>query len=231
MGQYGQGKLLVGSNLFVTTHALLIGKYVEPMTVLGGLLSVPDQHHALVMPFDHERAIDVLGPMLYITRGLFEQGTGPISPHVYWVTPNHIDVLRGDLEGERIRLHAPARFKLTLHGLVPEYLPISVPATPVPRLPQWYREGTGKPRKGRAARDRAGACCRAWRYATRSLPQFEAHTSRAARALATGLPDRDETRSGLVGCACGSWRLRGEQLPLCTSARQSPPRQQRCSGP
>lgn len=148
MGPYGAGKLLVGSNLFVTTHALLVGKYIEPTSVLGGLLSVPDQHHAIVMPFDHERVIDILGPLLYITRGLFEQGTGPISPHVYWVAPKHIDVLRGDLEGERIRLHAPTRFKLILHGLVPEYLPTSVPATPVPRLPQWYVEG--KPRKGRS---------------------------------------------------------------------------------
>jgi hypothetical protein len=72
-------------------------------------------------------------------------------------TSDRIEILRSDVEGERIRLHAPTTFKRLRHGVVlgvSEYLPISVPAPPVPRTPQWYRERK-RPRSVGAARDRA----------------------------------------------------------------------------
>lgn len=140
MGPYGKGKLLVGDNLFVTTHALLVGNYVEQMSELGVLFSAPNQHHALVIPFDQDHVLDVLGPFLYITRELFAQGVGPISPHAYWVTSERIETVRGELQGERIRLHPPAAFERLFNGVVPEYLPISVATGPAPRAPHRPRD-------------------------------------------------------------------------------------------
>jgi hypothetical protein len=46
-------------------------------------------------------------------------------------TSDRSEILRSDVEGERIRLHAPTTFKRLLHGVVlgvSEYLPNSVPA-------------------------------------------------------------------------------------------------------
>jgi hypothetical protein len=147
-GRYGEGKILLGSSLFVTTHALVLGNFLAETSAPGALLLVPSQHRAMVMPFDRERVFDVLGPLLHIGHTLCEEGIGPLSPHVYWVARSHIDVLRGHLEGTRIRLDAPARFMLMFRGPVPAYLPITVPATPAPLPSPWHRTGKGKPRKG-----------------------------------------------------------------------------------
>jgi hypothetical protein len=50
----------------------------------GAIVSLPLRHSVLVHPIDDSTVRAAIGGMIPITRQLFKQGPGSVSPHLYW---------------------------------------------------------------------------------------------------------------------------------------------------
>ena len=50
----------------------------------GAIVSMPIRHSVLVHPIDDSTVRPAIAGMIPITRQLFKQGPGSVSPHLYW---------------------------------------------------------------------------------------------------------------------------------------------------
>jgi hypothetical protein len=82
---------VTGASLFTASLALLLPETMEWLTGeadrgRGVLVGVPDRRRLLYRVIDGPSAAPTLNAMFDMARVGFHDGSGPLSPNVYWVT-------------------------------------------------------------------------------------------------------------------------------------------------
>lgn len=76
--------LLSAQHHFAATHALFLGDYLGPGNKWGALVAVPHRHAVVVYPIVDQNVVVVINSMIPIAHGMYQEGPGSISPHLYW---------------------------------------------------------------------------------------------------------------------------------------------------
>jgi hypothetical protein len=91
-------------DLYVTSQALCPGR-LPVQGRHGNLLGLPHRGILLCYPIDRLPSLAPLEALLPMTHGMFRDGPGSITPHLYWHTPEGRFLrLQGSCEGERVRV-------------------------------------------------------------------------------------------------------------------------------
>ena len=83
--------LMVASadHIFVTTHALELGRHPDALGVEGCVFAVPDRQSMLVLPVQPgAHVVLALTHLIGIAQHRFAQGPGSVCPEVYWRRPD-----------------------------------------------------------------------------------------------------------------------------------------------
>jgi hypothetical protein len=96
----GNFRVASGSSSFVASLLLVADRlvsqlFVDPAMPHGVLAAIPNRHEVAVHVIRDETAVEsTIGLAIFASKGYSSQ-PGPISPHVYWVTPDRFEeVLR-----------------------------------------------------------------------------------------------------------------------------------------
>lgn len=80
-----QVHLLEGESFFTATHALLLREHLpDPPPETGALVAMPNRHVVLYHPITDATVVQALNAMIPAAHGMFRDGPGSVSPHVYW---------------------------------------------------------------------------------------------------------------------------------------------------
>lgn len=77
-------KALIGDSFFTASHALILGDYLPPKCELGAIVAVPHRHVVAYHPIFDSAALHAINAMIPMAMGMFNEGPGSISPHLYW---------------------------------------------------------------------------------------------------------------------------------------------------
>ena len=72
------------SSLFTATRALFIQDYLSADLELGAIVAIPNRHAVLFHPIVDAKTLGALGSIIPAAIGMYQQGPGSVSPHVYW---------------------------------------------------------------------------------------------------------------------------------------------------
>ena len=72
------------NSLFAATRALFLQDYLPPDLELGAIVAIPNRHAVLFHPIVDSKALGALGSIIPAAIGMYQQGPGSVSPHVYW---------------------------------------------------------------------------------------------------------------------------------------------------
>lgn len=91
-------------DLYVTSLALCPGRLAK-RGQHGNLLGLPHRGILLSYPIDRLPSLAPLEALLVMTHGMFRDGPGSITPHLYWHTPDGRFLrIQGSQEGDRVRV-------------------------------------------------------------------------------------------------------------------------------
>ncbi|MBK8097210.1 MAG: hypothetical protein IPK26_08885 [Planctomycetes bacterium] len=79
--------VLSGDN-FASSHVLAPEQVLPRLGAHGNLLAVPTRDVLLSLPLDDGLSLWAVEAMLVMARGRFDDGVGPISPHLFWRRPD-----------------------------------------------------------------------------------------------------------------------------------------------
>lgn len=111
---------LVGDSFFTSSHAMLLGEYVDPMPEMGLLVSVPHRHSVLYHPIVDLRAVLAINSMIPVTFGMHQEGPGSVSPHLYWVKDGAWTMLPSKVTSQSITFTPPDEFVQTVLNRLPD---------------------------------------------------------------------------------------------------------------
>jgi hypothetical protein len=110
--------VLVCEHFYTTTHALLLDRSLPRQGRHGNLLVVPHRGVLAAFPVDGPDTLHAMEGMLVLAAGLFREGPGSISPHVYWRTPGgRFELQQSVTEGRRVRFSPSPGFAQVLAHL------------------------------------------------------------------------------------------------------------------
>lgn len=114
----GGGSLgaLTGESFFTATHALFLADYLGAAP-RGALVSVPHRHTILYHRIDDLTAVKAIQAMLVAGFGMFQEGPGSISPHLYWWRDGRYTLLPSKVTAKSIDFEPPEEFVDLLNGL------------------------------------------------------------------------------------------------------------------
>jgi hypothetical protein len=102
---------LLGSNSFFTaSHALLLDQHVQPPPEDGVLVAVPHRHMVIYHPIVDHTVLAALKAMLPMACGIFQEGPGSVTPHVYWWRDGQFTHLPAEVGPASIDFQPPAEF-------------------------------------------------------------------------------------------------------------------------
>lgn len=80
----------------------VIDQHVAEIGERGALVSMPSRHGVLVHPLHDPSGRAALGAMVPLTRSVYQQGPGSVSPHVYWWREGAIDWIPTSMSREGV---------------------------------------------------------------------------------------------------------------------------------
>jgi len=92
-------------SFFTASHSLFLGDYLSPENELGAVVSVPHRHTVLFHPIEDARAVNAMNAMIPAAAGMFQEGPGSVSPHLYWwhdgkLQRQHTEITANSIEFE-----------------------------------------------------------------------------------------------------------------------------------
>lgn len=102
--------IFTGDDFFVASLALALDTLAGAGPDLGRLVIVPNRHQTVWVDLESAKALDALGSLVFMARGMFTEGPGSISPYVYWVRNGRWQRLEIELTDEGIGVQGPDSF-------------------------------------------------------------------------------------------------------------------------
>lgn len=100
----------LGDSFFTTSHVLFLEHYLPPGNRAGAIVGLPHRHAMLLHPICDANAVHALLGMIPMTRGMFEEGPGSISPSVYWWRDGNLRVIPSRIEKKSVTVEPPEEF-------------------------------------------------------------------------------------------------------------------------
>jgi hypothetical protein len=110
--------LLGGGSFFTASHALFLGDYLSPAPEAGALVAVPHRHAVVYHPIADEKVMVALNTMIPLAMGMFRDGPGSVSPHLYWWRDGCYTHLPTEVGESTIEFNPPEEFVEVLNRLV-----------------------------------------------------------------------------------------------------------------
>ncbi|MFF0460204.1 immunity 49 family protein [Streptomyces mexicanus] len=113
-----------GDSFFVASKALYLAQVApqvtgEPLPRAGALVAVPSRHNLVFHPIADGSVVDALNSLAAYALGAYEDGSGPLSPRVYWWHRGSLTSLTViDHETRTFSLQPPAPLLNLMKGLV-----------------------------------------------------------------------------------------------------------------
>lgn len=79
---------VVSGDNFASSHVLAPERVLPRLGAHGNLLAVPTRDVMLSLPLDAGLSLWAVEALLVMARGRFDDGVGPISPHLFWRRPD-----------------------------------------------------------------------------------------------------------------------------------------------
>lgn len=118
LGGGGSIRVLGGHSFFMATHALLLDAYLEPPPEHGALVAVPHRHAVIYHPIVDQTVLCAVNAMLPMARGMFQEGPGSVSPHLYWWRDGQFTLLPAEVGSTAITFSPPDEFVALLERLM-----------------------------------------------------------------------------------------------------------------
>ena len=113
-------RFIQGVHFFVANTVLDMGRYPELVGTKGSLVGIPHRHAVLVYPIENLEVATAVGKLIPIIRGMFEEGSGGISPNLYWYHANRFTTLPYELSDNKLKFYPPEAFVDMLNILEPK---------------------------------------------------------------------------------------------------------------
>lgn len=102
-------RIASGDSFFTASHALMLDRYTLDEPPLGILVSIPTRHIVAYHEIAEEGLSYAVQAMTQSGAGLFSEGPGSISPHLYWLHQGNWRSL-SRTDDDRIFFEPPAEF-------------------------------------------------------------------------------------------------------------------------
>ncbi len=116
----GSVRALIGDSFFVASHALFLEDYLEPVPEHGAVVSVPHRHAVLYHPIEDLRVVHAINAMIRVTFGMYREGPGSISPHLYWWREGRFVLLPSKVTAQSVTFSPPEAFVSGVLNRLPE---------------------------------------------------------------------------------------------------------------
>lgn len=119
----GSFRVLLGQSSFTASRILTLERlvsqlFLDPAMPYGVLAAVPNRNEVAVHIIKDDTAIPTIVNLATFARLRSSSAPGPLSPHVYWVTPDRFEQVGGlDDEGRFQILYSP-EFRDTMDGML-----------------------------------------------------------------------------------------------------------------
>ncbi|MFN3653629.1 MAG: hypothetical protein ACK47B_28960 [Armatimonadota bacterium] len=97
-------------DFFTATRALVLEDYLDPIPELGAIVAIPHREALLVYPIRDSSVLPAIQSLLPITLGMYDEGPGSISPHLFWWHRGELTCLPAAVEGDTIEFQPPREF-------------------------------------------------------------------------------------------------------------------------
>lgn len=108
---------LTADSFFVSSHALLLADYLDPVTRWGALVAVPTRQVVLFHSIEDLRVVKVINTMIHVARQACAQGPGSITDSLYWWRDGRLQRLPVFMNKEQIHFAPPDEFVAVLNSL------------------------------------------------------------------------------------------------------------------
>lgn len=102
--------VMSGESFFITSHLLVLEKYLEPATTMGALVAVPDRHTLLFASIVDLSVVDTLHAMAVFAHRRHAEGPGSLSPSLYWWRDGTLLALPTEIDEDGVRFFPPNEF-------------------------------------------------------------------------------------------------------------------------
>jgi len=102
--------VMVGESFFVTSHLLVLEKYLDPVTTMGALVAVPNRHTLLFAPILDLTVVDTLHAMAVLAHRRHAEGPGSLTPTLYWWQGGTLMALPTEVDEDGVRFFPPTEF-------------------------------------------------------------------------------------------------------------------------
>jgi hypothetical protein len=115
----GGGRLIaiVGDNLLVSSHALLLAEHPKAVGKAGALVGVPTRHIVLCHPINDASAQSAMEALVPTIRSLHREGPGSTSEQLYWYHDGRFTPIPGTVDARGVTVNPPEELKRALEGL------------------------------------------------------------------------------------------------------------------
>lgn len=118
LGDGGSVHVLGSNSFFTASHALLLGEYLPSPLEHGALVAIPHRHAVIYHPIVDQTVLVAVNTMLPMARGMFQEGPGSVSPHLYWWRDGQFTLLPSAVDADTLEFRPPAEFVAMLERVV-----------------------------------------------------------------------------------------------------------------
>jgi hypothetical protein len=108
----------IQSDHFYASNIILdkkeLAKYIGSK---GALIGIPHRHAVLIYPIENLEVVKAINTMIPITKGMYGEGPGSISSHLYWYNGEKLINLPYDLSDKTLKFTPPESFLNMLNTL------------------------------------------------------------------------------------------------------------------
>ena len=108
---------LIGDSFFTTSHALRLEAFLDRPAHHGVLVAMPHRHAVLFHPIRDMRVVSAINGLISMTFGMFQEGPGSLSPHLYWWHHGKLIRLPSEVSANRLTFTPPDEFVAVLNEL------------------------------------------------------------------------------------------------------------------
>ncbi len=112
--------LFSGDHLFAAAHVLTLEDHPACLGTHGSLIGVPHRHAVICYPINDIAVFDTLQLLIPAVYGMYLEGPGSVSPHLYWYQRRQFTTLAVGYEDEEFSFRPTAEFLQLLESLAPE---------------------------------------------------------------------------------------------------------------
>lgn len=110
LGKRSRGRALVGDSFFIASHLLCLERHFDRVPARGLVVAVPHRHALIAHAIEDMGVIDAINGLLPMAMGMFREGPGSVSPHLYWARGRDIITLPSKLDGGGLQFYPDPRF-------------------------------------------------------------------------------------------------------------------------